>query len=168
MAYVELLSPSGNQLVNPSGSDIYIDVDRTPGVPTNVLSRNVGNGNLEVEWTLDGIMGVDTAYCNVYISTSPTGPWTKANKRPITNNKALIENIPFNTVVYAVVTQVTIAGLEGAQSALANDGYCVRSTIGLLFTGPVGDQIPIGAMFSEYVGDGNLIGFTTTASGQMM
>ncbi len=161
--YVELLSPSGLQLVNPSGSDIYI---RRIPIPGNVRARNVGNGSLEVEWDADGIIGVDIDHYDVYIATSLTGPYSKANFRPITNNKAIIPNIPYNTIVYAKVTETPVGGSEGAMSDPANDGYCVRSTIALTFTAPVGDSVPFAAMFAEYVGDGNVIAFRTTASGQ--
>ena len=160
MPYVWLDSPSAKQLVTASGAKLYIRKSSDP--PTNVRSRNVGNGSLEVEWDADS--GVDSF--NVYISNQLNGPYTKANKTPITSNRAIIENFTFNTIVYAKVTSVT-GGTESPFSLPANDGYCVRSAISLLFIGPVGDQIPIGAIFAEFVGDGNIIAWKTTASGQL-
>lgn len=102
---------------------------------------------------------------DVYLSTELAGTYVKANKRNVNYWKYIISNLRFNSVVYVKVKEISIAGVVGDFSDPARDGECERAVIALTFNGPIGDSIPMGAMFSQMVADGNIVAFRTTASG---
>ena len=114
------------------------------------MTRNVGNGVLEMQWTAS----VDpVSHYDVYIATSPTGTFSKANFKPVTGTKTKIVNLSFGLTVYAKVKAVDADGNESAFSSLAVDAVATRATAKLRFTGPVGDQVPADAMFTALVND---------------
>ncbi len=161
-------SPSDIAIVGSDGEMLYTSIASPPDTPTNVLARNVGNGCLEVQWDLSGgVIGLDIDHCDVYLSTTLGGTYTKANKRPVKYNKAILSNLPFNSVVYVKVTSTDMSGEESAMSAAADDGYAIRSNIELTLTGPSGDVVPEGTMFAGVVGDGNLVAFRTLEDGTL-
>ena len=130
-----------------------------PAAPTNLLSRNVGNGSVELEWSAS----VGAISYNLYLSTSQGGSFIKANLFPITDTKAILFNFVFGTKVYFKATAVNAVG-ESAQSALARDAKCGNGTTTLLFKSLVGDQILAGAVFTAQVG-ARLVAFQTLAAG---
>jgi hypothetical protein len=130
-----------------------------PAAPTNLLSRNVGNGSVELQWT--PVAGA-VSY-NIYISNSAAGPFTKANIAPVVNSAARLPNLVFRTTVYFKVTAVNASG-ESIQSALAQDATASVATTVLCFKGLKGDQIAAGAIFAAVVGT-QLISVQTLAGG---
>lgn len=129
--------------------------------PANVMTRNAGNGTIEVRW--DASAGPVDHY-DVYICSTPSGIFTKANLRPILIRFAKIPNIPFGTTVYTKVRAVDINDNEGPLSALAVDAIVARATTRLRFTGLVGDQVNTGTVFAAIVND-ELIAVRTLAGG---
>ncbi len=166
-SYIYVNSPCNYQVQSPSGIGtlVYIGIQSTPDAPTNPIARNIGNGSLEVEWASLGLAGFDFDHCDVYLSTTLSGTYTKANKKKILSNRTILSNLPFGQTVYVKVTVTDMSGVESVMSVAADDGYCIRATCQLTFTGPAADQIPIGAMFAEFVGDGHLVAWKTLASG---
>ena len=130
-----------------------------PAAPLNPLSRNVGNGAVELAW--DASAGA-LSY-NVYISTASGGPFVRANRATISDTKVRLPNLRFGITAYFKVTAVNADG-ESAQSSLAEDATCAQGVTTLQFDGLVGDQIPAGAVFAAMVGT-KLVAFRTTTGG---
>lgn len=150
---------ASRQSVQTSGAVI----DNALGAPANVLTRNAGTGTMEVRW--DAATGIVDHY-DIYISTSASGSYDKANQRPIRATFAKIASIPFGLKIYTKVRAVGKDGAVGAFSAVALDAVASRATIVLRCTGPLGDVVPQGVVFSAVVND-ELIAFRTTQSGQI-
>lgn len=138
-------------------------VDNVLAAPINVMSRNAGNGVLEVAWTPAG--GIFDHW-DVYISPSIDGPFSKANFKPIQGTVAKIFNLSFGNTIFTKVRGVDAAGNIGPFSALAVDAVASRATTQLRFVGPVGDQVPAGAVFCAIAND-EVIGVRTTQSGTL-
>jgi hypothetical protein len=131
-----------------------------PNAPANLLSRNVGNGSLELQW--DASIGA-VSY-NVYLSIAADGTFNKANLAPITDTKTVLRNIRFGLTVYIKVTAVNAADEESVQSDMAEDAVCSPGVVTLQFEGVTGDQIPAGAVFAAKVNE-KLVAFITTTAG---
>lgn len=127
--------------------------------PVNPLVRNVGNGALEVAW--DEVTGA-TSY-DVYLSTSLSSGYAKANKLPITSTRTKLPNLPFGTTVFVKVKAVNAEGASAFSDA-ARDATARRAVSRLAFTGPSGDTIAAGALFTAVI-DGEMIAVVTKASG---
>lgn len=127
-------------------------------IPTNVMTRNAGNGNMEVRW--DAASG-SPAYYDVYISNAEDGVYKKANKKQVTGTFCKIHNLPFGSTVYTKVRAVFADGTEGDLSDVAVDAEAPSAVIAVLrATGNVGDQIPAGTVFCAHVND-EVVGFKT-------
>lgn len=132
-----------------------------PLTPTGVLTRNLGNGAIEVAWEAGG--GV-ARHFDCYIATSPDGTFSKANTSPLLSTRCVIPNIPFGQTVYVKVKAVDGAGRESSYSALGRDAVAVRATTQLAFKGLSGTLVPAGIVLAMPL-EGELIAFRTTASG---
>jgi hypothetical protein len=130
--------------------------------PLDVLSRNGGNANLEMQWSPPAAGVVD--HYDVYIATALAGPYVKANSFALTEKRAMIRNIPFGTTVFSKVKAIDAAGNEGPFSAVANDAIAGLASVNLQFTGPVGDIIPTGTLFVAFV-KGQLLAVKVRAPG---
>lgn len=125
--------------------------------PTNVMTRNVGNGELEVQWDPPSIG--TPVYYNVYVSRESAGTYQKANKKNILNTCCKIPNLRFGIMIFTKVCAVDSDGVEGPLSAVAVDGICPPKVLTMLqITGPVGDIIPVNAVFCANAND-EVVGF---------
>lgn len=128
------------------------------GPPLNPLSRNVGNGVLEVQWDAPAVGTPDTY--EVWIATALAGPYVKANTEEVSATWYRVRNLPFGNTIYTKVRALDSAGVAGDWSAVAQDATCSKAVTILRFTGPLGDVIPKGAMFAALVG-GTLVAVKT-------
>jgi hypothetical protein len=126
-----------------------------------VLSRNVGNGAVEIQF----VASAGAVSYNVYLSTSLAGTYTKANMAAITGTTCRLPNFPFGVTVYFKVTAVNAAGEESALSSVAQDAICSPGTATLQFTDLVGGTIPAGKVFLGKTTGGRPLAFVTTARG---
>jgi hypothetical protein len=131
-----------------------------PAAPTNALSMNKGNGSCEIQWSAS----VNAVSYNVYLATSLTGTYRKANLKPILGTVTRLPNLKFGLTVFFKVTAVNAAGEESALSTVAEDATCSAGTVILQFTGLIGDVIPAGAIFTARVGQA-LVSFRTLTTG---
>ena len=137
-------------------------ISDTPLVaPTSVLSRNVGNGSLEVTWV--AAAGPVDHY-DLYVAEDPDDTFVQANLEDIDGTRFVVPNLPFGTTVYVKVKAVDENGTESAFSALAQDAYAVKSRALLRFSGPVGAEITNGALFTCPI-DGELLGLRLASGG---
>jgi hypothetical protein len=128
--------------------------------PLNVLTRNCGNGSLEVQWDAP-LTGTVDEY-EIYISTSLGGTYTKAHHETIDSAKTWwrLRNIPFGLTIYTKVRGVEADGTAGDWSDVGLDAECSKAIGIVRFSGPVGDRIPAGAEFVS-TADTELIGLKT-------
>ena len=131
-----------------------------PAAPQNLLSRNVGNGSVELSWTASG----GAVSYNIYLAIALAGTYTKINNAPILATTVRLPNFKFGITVYLKVTAVNADG-ESAQSAVSQDATCSQGIVTLQFEGLLGDMIPAGAMFTAKVGS-RLVSFVTTTAGE--
>ena len=131
-----------------------------PAVPSGLMSRNVGNGSVECQWS----PSAGASSYNVYLGTASGGPFAKVNLAPIRATTMRIPNIRLGLTVFVKVSAVNASG-ESAQSSLALDATCSPGTTTLRFEGLAGDTIPAGALFVAKVASGKLVSFVTQASG---
>ena len=119
---------------------------------------------MEVSWVKPA-SGV-ASYYDVYISTSQTANFVKANQFKITDTKMKVMNIRFGVTIYTKVKAIEADGTEGPFSSLANDALVspVKATMQLTFRGPSGNKIANGAMFA-LAPSGQLIAVRTLAEG---
>ena len=130
-----------------------------PSSPANLLSRNMGDGSVELSW--DAVVGA-TSY-SIYMSTTVGGTFNQVNLVAVTDTKIRVPNITFGATVYFKVTAVNGDG-ESVKSSLAEDAVCSPGVCTLQFTGMVRDTIPVGAMFTAPV-NGRLVSFIVTTEG---
>jgi hypothetical protein len=81
-----------------------------PAAPTNALSMNKGNGSCEIQWSAS----VNAVSYNVYLATSLTGTYRKANLKPILGTVTRLPNLKFGLTVFFKVTAVNAAGEYGS------------------------------------------------------
>ena len=136
-------------------------IDTPLSAPTTVLSRNVGNGSLEVTWV--AATGPVDHY-DLYVAEDPADTFVKANLEDIEGTRFVVPNLPFGTTVYVKVKAVDTNGTESAFSDLARDAYAVKSRALLRFSGPVGAEITDAAIFTCPV-DGELLGLRLAYGG---
>lgn len=136
-----------------------------PSAPLLPLTRNCGNGTMEVQWEAP-ISGVVDHY-DVYISTSELGSYEKANKAPITVRMARVQNLVFGYTIYTKVKAVHADGAESPFSAVANNATADKATLRLTFTGPSDDIIAQRAMFAASH-NGELIAVETLDEGTIV
>lgn len=132
--------------------------------PTNVLTRNVGNGAMEVSWTAPS-GGMPYQY-EVWISAAAAGTYEKAATGLIFGTKTIVPNLRFGVKVYTKVRALDKAGVPGPFSSLALDAIAGRARTQLRFTGQLGDIIPEGAVFAALVGD-DLVAVKTLEDGEL-
>ena len=120
------------------------------GAPSNVLTRNAGNGTLEVAWSAASGL-VD--YYDIYISTASGGEFVKANEDPISGTIGAVFDIPFDETIFTKVRAIGADGSEGPFSSLGRDAITGRAICKLRFTGPKGDRIADASMFAALVGN---------------
>lgn len=136
-------------------------VDTPLTAPTTVLSRNVGNGSLEVTWV--AATGPVDHY-DLYVAEDPADTFVQANLEDIEGTRFVVPNLPLGTTVYVKVKAVDANGTESAFSALARDAYAVKARALLRFSGPVGEEITDGALFTCPI-DGELLGLRLASGG---
>jgi len=120
------------------------------GAPQNVLTRNAGNGVLEVAWQ-EAAGTVD--YYDIYVSSATGGPFVKGNEAPVSGLIGRVFDLPFDEKIYTKVRAIGVDGEEGPYSDLGLDAVAGRAVCSLRFSGPIGDQIPVGSMFAAILGD---------------
>lgn len=130
---------------------IYAIVSSNPACPRNVLSHNVGDGSMDVQWD-EPVSGVVHHY-DVLIATASGGPFKKANKYPITGKNHAVRNIPFGYTVYTKVRAVDSGGNEGPLSDLADDAIASAPTMQIRFVAPIGDVFVADSFFSCILND---------------
>ena len=130
-----------------------------PTPPQNVMSRNVGNGVVEIQFS----PAVGAVSYNVYIATSLAGTYRKANLSPVLWTTTKLPNIPFGLTVYLKVTAVNVGGEESALSTAALDAVCLPGVVTLRFEDIVGARIPVGAVYAVRMGAAQVSFVTTTA-----
>lgn len=157
---------AGSSYINTSGNVKYVTYATVTGTvvkvaltaPLNVLARNYGDGCLEVQWDAP-VAGVVRCY-EVWIATSPTGTWCKANTSRVTRTWYRIRNLPFGATVYVKVRAMDVAEVAGPFSDIGMDADATYAVSMLRFTGPAGDRIPAGAVFVAVI-DRELVGVET-------
>lgn len=145
-----------------TASITYTVTSAVPSAPTNVLSRNIGDGSMELSWDAPASGVVD--HYDVLISSASGGDFIKANSFPVTHRTHIVKNLPFGYTVYAKVRGVDNGGNEGPLSALARDATASKATSKLKFIAPIGDVIAEGAMFSCLLNN-SIVAVTVTTGG---
>lgn len=123
----------------------YVALQNTLTPPLNVLTYNVGDGSLDVQWD-EPVSGV-WHHFDILIATTSGGNFKKASPKPIVNTKGRIYNLPFGSRVYTKVRAIDALGNEGPLSELANDAVASRAVTRLKFVAPLGDIIDDEAVF---------------------
>jgi len=134
---------------------IYAAVSSTPGAPLNVLTRNVGDGSMDVQWD-EPLSGVVNHY-DVLVGTASVGPFVKHNRFPITEKNYSARNIPFGYTVYTKVRAVDREGNEGPLSNLADDAQATTPTMQMQFVAPIDDVFIRDSVFTALL-NGTLVG----------
>lgn len=138
-------------------------VENVLSAPLNALSRNAGNGALDVAWTAPATGSV--GWYEVWLSSDKT-TWVKATEQPVYNTWVRIPNLTLNQTVYAKVRAIGPDGTEGTFSAIARDAYIGRAVTRLRFDGIPGDVVPNGALYTHYR-NGVLLGMYVRAGGTL-
>jgi hypothetical protein len=137
-------------------------VDTILTAPTSALSRNAGNGVLEVQWAApaSGVVG----WYEVWICTSAGGAFERATPNHVTTRWTRIPNLKFGSTIYAKVRALDPLGVAGPFSALARDAIASRAVTRLRFEDVPGSVIPASAMFACYL-NGELLAVTVDTGG---
>ena len=141
----------------------YVITAPALSAPQNVLTRNVGNGSMDVQWDAPAT-GVPGWY-EVWISTSADGTYVRAVSK-CRLKWARVPALKFGSTVYTKVRAVDKAGVAGAWSAVARDASCVAAVMDLVCAGLVGDVVPDNAVFAA-LQNGALVAFKVPTGGTL-
>jgi hypothetical protein len=123
----------------------YVIAAPVLSAPQTVLTRNAGNGSMDVQWGAPAT-GVPGWY-EVWISTAAAGTYVRAVEK-CRLKWARVSCLKLGSTVYTKVRAVDKAGVAGAWSSVAHDAECVPAVMNLLCDGLVGDVVPDGARFA--------------------
>lgn len=130
--------------------------------PLTVLTRNAGNGSMEVAWQRP-VSGVPSLY-EIHVGTASGGTFYKVDRKDIEGLIARVYNLTFGTTLYTKVRGIDVLGTEGPFSELARDAVIDRARGILKFEGPIGDEIEDKAFFTSIYLD-ELLGMRVLQSG---
>lgn len=120
-------------------------VDNTLTAPTGVLTRNVGDGSMEVQWT-PGSGAIDRH--EIWITDDKTTDLEQVRFEKFSGTFAVVRNLPFGKTIFTKVRAVDAAGNAGPYSDWAHNAIVAgRATTVLRATGPSGAVISNGAIF---------------------
>jgi hypothetical protein len=134
-----------------------------PGAPLNVLTRNIGDGSLEITW--DDPASGQWSHFDIYLCETPNGAYQKVNRSNVTGNRYVAKNLPYGHTIYCRMRAVN-GDMTSDWSNRGRDATCGVGRGRVLFTGQVGDQIPINTVFTARVGD-QLVGLKTVQGGTL-
>ena len=126
-------------------SGTYVITAPALTAPLNVLTRNCGNGSMDVQW--DAPASGFPGWYEVWISTSAGGTYVRASEKEFLR-WVRIPSLKFDETVYTKVRAMDKAGSPSDWSAVARDASCVPAVMNLVCDGLVGDEIPDGAQFA--------------------
>jgi hypothetical protein len=118
---------------------------------------------MEIVWT-DPASGM-WDYVDVYLSTTANGTYRKINCSGVTGNHYVIKNLVFGQRIYCMLKAV-LGDVESDWSLRARDATCSAGRGRVLFTGQVGDTIPLNAVFAATVGE-QLVGLKVVQAGTL-
>lgn len=141
----------------------YVITAPVLSAPLNVLTRNCGNGSMDVQWDAPAT-GVPGWY-EVWISTSADGIYVRAVEK-CRLKWARVPALKFGSTIYTKVRAVDKAGVAGDWSSVARDASCVASVMDLVCAGLVGDIVPDGAKFAAVI-NGSVVAFEVPTGGTL-